>query len=192
MVMLRSITQIARQTGADLSDPQIRLQCLTVLSLGEPTQLEAMESAYISSRIGLAVAVREAAAFVTQHTATSLVRGESLFRKSSQIEGAVFSLDFDMPHDGAGVACRAPRDVSIGHWASFYARSPAAWKSSLSASPRLGSGARVAGHRGRCYASMVFWFNYCARDTRGEIFYQDENQGRRFYRRMAGRLRWPR
>ena len=74
MVMLRSIAHIARQSGADLSDPQVRLQCLTVLSLGEPTKLEAMESAYISSRIGLAVAIREAAAFITQHTASEIAQ----------------------------------------------------------------------------------------------------------------------
>ena len=74
IVMLRSITQIARQAGADLSDPQVRLQCLTVLSLGEPTKLNAMESAYISSRIGLSVAVRDAATFLTQHTASEIAQ----------------------------------------------------------------------------------------------------------------------
>ncbi len=68
IVMLRSIAQIAAQHGADLRDPQVRLQCLAVFSFGAP-QIETMESAYFTGRLGLALAVKDAAAFVGQHTA---------------------------------------------------------------------------------------------------------------------------
>ncbi len=65
--MLRSIAKIAAEHGADLRDPQVRLQCLAVFSLGAP-QIETMESAYFTSRLGLAMAVKDAAAYVGQHT----------------------------------------------------------------------------------------------------------------------------
>ncbi len=68
IVMLRSIARIAAQQGADLRDPQVRLQCLAVFSFGAP-QIDTMESAYFTGRLGLALAVRDAATFVGQHTA---------------------------------------------------------------------------------------------------------------------------
>ena len=67
-IMLRSIAEIAAETGADLSDPDVQLQCLSVFSFGSPS-LEKMESAYISGRLGMAMAVKDAAAFVARHTA---------------------------------------------------------------------------------------------------------------------------
>ena len=91
-VMLRSIAAIAKQQGADLSDPAVRLECLTVLALGGqmPTPIDAVivdgardpalaESAYWSARLGLMVALREAALHVgkgtAKVTATELMHG---------------------------------------------------------------------------------------------------------------------
>jgi hypothetical protein len=68
IVMLRSIAKIAAEHGADLRDPQVRLQCLSVFSFGAP-QIETMESAYFTGRLGLALAVKDASVFVSQHTA---------------------------------------------------------------------------------------------------------------------------
>jgi hypothetical protein len=71
LVMLRSIACIAAESGADLSDPQTRLECLTVFSLGSPAEDE-MESAYFTSRLGLAMAVKQAAEFVATSSARQL------------------------------------------------------------------------------------------------------------------------
>lgn len=91
-VMLRSIAAIARREGADLSDPAVRLECLTVLALGShlPAPIDAvvegdaldgsaMDSAYWTARIGLALALKQAAAHVgssaARLTATELAKG---------------------------------------------------------------------------------------------------------------------
>ncbi len=95
-VMLRSIAAIARSEGADLSDPAVRLECLTVLGLGgqtpadpdvidvgdpaEASAVAAMDSAYWTARLGLAMALRQAASDVASAgaarlTATDLARG---------------------------------------------------------------------------------------------------------------------
>ena len=78
-IMLRSIAAIAQREGADLRDSAVRLECLTVLALGGqlPTPIDAvvvgdtaagpqsaMESSYWTARLGLAVALRQAAAHV--------------------------------------------------------------------------------------------------------------------------------
>lgn len=68
MVMLRSVAATAAREGANLDDPATRLECLTVLNLGSPAANE-MESAYFTSRLGMALAVHESAQFVTRHTA---------------------------------------------------------------------------------------------------------------------------
>ncbi len=74
VVMLRSIAAIARAEGADLRDPEVRLECLSVLALGgrlpapidatfegEPSPLADMESSYWTARLGMAMALRSAA-----------------------------------------------------------------------------------------------------------------------------------
>jgi len=68
VVMLRSIGSIAAESGADLSDPETRLACLAVLSLGAKP-VETMESSYFSTRLGLAMAIRQAGTFVAGHSA---------------------------------------------------------------------------------------------------------------------------
>ncbi len=67
-LMLRSIAEIARENGADLHDPEVRLQCLAVFSFGAP-RLETMESAYFSARLAMAMAVRDAAQYIARHGA---------------------------------------------------------------------------------------------------------------------------
>lgn len=80
VLMLRSIAQIARDSGADLADPAVRLECLAVLALGSriPAPVDAgegvdlgdaMDSAYYSARLGLTLAMRSAASFVAGRTA---------------------------------------------------------------------------------------------------------------------------
>ncbi|HZZ71391.1 MAG TPA: EcsC family protein [Pirellulales bacterium] len=81
MLMLRSIAKVARAEGADLSDPATRLQCLAVFSLGSQGPLDAMESAYLSSRVALAVALRDAATFLARHSLAEV--GEAWLRESS-------------------------------------------------------------------------------------------------------------
>jgi hypothetical protein len=61
-IMLRSIADIARSQGHDLSDISTRLSCLEVFALGsDRTESDdASESAYYSARAGLAVEMRMA------------------------------------------------------------------------------------------------------------------------------------
>lgn len=75
-LMLRSIAAIAADTGADLNDPEVRLQCLSVFSYGSPS-LEQMESAYFSGRLGMALAVRDAATFLAAHSGRELAEAIS-------------------------------------------------------------------------------------------------------------------
>lgn len=78
MVMLRSIAKVAAEEGADLNDPSTRMECLAVLSFGSKPLAE-MESSYFTTRLAMAVTVRQAAAFVAAHSARevsdALLRG---------------------------------------------------------------------------------------------------------------------
>jgi len=66
-IMLRSIADIARSQGADLADPQVRLECLQVLALGgRSVSDDASEAGYFTSRAALAQAVNAAARHVSQ------------------------------------------------------------------------------------------------------------------------------
>ncbi len=61
-VMLRSIADIARSEGEDLSAPDAKLACLAVFALGgRAASDDASESAYYIARVSLANAVAEAA-----------------------------------------------------------------------------------------------------------------------------------
>jgi hypothetical protein len=65
LVILRSIAAIARDFDADLDDPATRLECVSVLSLGGPSSSDdAMESSYLTARVGLALLVRDAGRFI--------------------------------------------------------------------------------------------------------------------------------
>jgi EcsC protein family len=67
-LMMRSIAEIARQSGSNLNDPETLMQCLAVFSYGSP-KMEAMESAFLSWRVAMATAVSEAAAYIALHGA---------------------------------------------------------------------------------------------------------------------------
>jgi len=66
-LMLRSIADIARSEGEDLSPVDAHLACITVFALGGRTRSDdAAETAYYAVRAALARALSEAAEFVAQ------------------------------------------------------------------------------------------------------------------------------
>ncbi len=79
-IILRSIADIARSEGEDLSRPDAKLQCVQVLALGGKSKSDdGTESGYFVTRAALAKAVSEAASHLTtkglsQRGAPALVR----------------------------------------------------------------------------------------------------------------------
>ena len=66
-IILRSIADIARSEGEDLSAPESRLACLEVFAMGGSTDFDdATESGYFAVRAALAQAVSEAAKYVAR------------------------------------------------------------------------------------------------------------------------------
>jgi hypothetical protein len=66
-LMLRSIADIARSEGEDLSSLDTRLACVTVFALGGRTERDnATETAYYAVRAALTRALSEAAEFIAQ------------------------------------------------------------------------------------------------------------------------------
>ncbi len=64
-ILLRSIAEIAREEGEDLSAPQTALACIEVFALGGKGEEEAMfESGYFAVRAALAKSVSDSARFV--------------------------------------------------------------------------------------------------------------------------------
>src|SRR6266481_342937 len=67
IIMLRSIAEIARGEGEDLSDPEAALSCVQVFALGgRPGSADASESGYFAVRGMLAKSVTQAARFVVE------------------------------------------------------------------------------------------------------------------------------
>jgi EcsC protein family len=67
IIMLRSIADIARSEGEDLSDPETALSCVEVFALGGRTgSTDASESGYFAVRGMLAKTVTEAARFIAE------------------------------------------------------------------------------------------------------------------------------
>jgi EcsC protein family len=67
VIMLRSIADIARSEGEDLSDPEAALSCVEVFALGgRAGSADASESGYFAVRGMLAKTVTEAARFVAE------------------------------------------------------------------------------------------------------------------------------
>jgi EcsC protein family len=67
IIMLRSIADLARSEGEDLSDPETALACVEVFALGgRPGSTDASESGYFAVRSMLAKTVTEAARFVAE------------------------------------------------------------------------------------------------------------------------------
>ncbi|MHB8057267.1 MAG: EcsC family protein [Desulfuromonadaceae bacterium] len=79
-IMLRSIADIARSEGEDLSCPVAKLQCVQVLALGGKSRSDdGTETGYLAARAALAKSISEAAAHLTkkglsQHGAPAIVR----------------------------------------------------------------------------------------------------------------------
>lgn len=79
-IMLRSIADIARSQGEDLSDLEVQLACLEVFALGGDSSADdAAESGYFAMRTALAKAVGDAAEYlatkaVAKESAPALVR----------------------------------------------------------------------------------------------------------------------
>jgi hypothetical protein len=66
-IIMRSIADIARSEGEDLSNLQPRLACLEVFAMGSPSEEDdAAESGYFAVRAALAQAVSEAAKYVAR------------------------------------------------------------------------------------------------------------------------------
>jgi len=65
-IMMRSIADIARQLGHDITRPNIQLECLQVFALGSSrsTADDAAENTYFSTRIALARTLSEAAEYI--------------------------------------------------------------------------------------------------------------------------------
>jgi hypothetical protein len=73
LLMLRSIAQTASSYGENLKDPEVQLECLSVLSLGAPTQgTPPSDLSYFSTRLTLARMITQASLFVTRKTAVEL------------------------------------------------------------------------------------------------------------------------
>src|SRR6516225_3361418 len=67
IIMLRSIAEIARSEGEDLSDPEATLSCVQVFALGgRPGSADASESGYFAVRGMLAKSVTQAARFIVE------------------------------------------------------------------------------------------------------------------------------
>jgi hypothetical protein len=67
IIMLRSIAEIARSEGEDLSDPETALSCMQVFALGgRPDSADASESGYFAVRALLAKSVTQAARFIVE------------------------------------------------------------------------------------------------------------------------------
>jgi hypothetical protein len=67
IIMLRSIGDVARSEGEDLSDPESALACLQVFALGtRDDETNAVESGYFAARGLLAKSVAEAARFIAE------------------------------------------------------------------------------------------------------------------------------
>ena len=67
MIMLRSIADIARSEGEDLSLPAARLSCLEVFALGGGSPKDdATDTSYYAVRAAMAVALRDAASFIAE------------------------------------------------------------------------------------------------------------------------------
>ena len=66
IIMLRSIADIARSEGEDISEPEPALSCIQVFALGRAGSVNASESGYFAARGMLAKSVTEAARFIAE------------------------------------------------------------------------------------------------------------------------------
>jgi EcsC protein family len=72
-IMFRSIASIAADFGEDVREPAVRLECLTVFSHGGfAAGNDAMESTYLTTRLGMAQLIENAAQFVARESAEAV------------------------------------------------------------------------------------------------------------------------
>jgi len=91
-IILRSIADIARSEGEDLSFPGGKLQCVQVLALGGASKTDdAAETGYFAARAALAQAVSAAATHVA-HKGLSATGGPALARVIAEVS-ARFSIN---------------------------------------------------------------------------------------------------
>jgi hypothetical protein len=106
-IMLRSIADIARANGEDLSDANVRLACLEVFALGGPKSSDnAAESGYFAVRAALGRAVSKAAEFMAKKTITEegappLVRLIAIIAARYQIQVSEKAAAMAIPTIGA-------------------------------------------------------------------------------------------
>lgn len=68
LLILRSVAEIARSQGEDLTRPEAQLACIEVLALGgDSSDYEAGETGYYATRIGLVQSVASAAQYLSSH-----------------------------------------------------------------------------------------------------------------------------
>ena len=130
MVILRSIAAIARDFDADLSDPATRLECVSVLSLGGPSSTtDAMESSYLTSRVGLALLLRDASRYLagrsTFQLSEALARGAApeVMRLIGAIAGRFGCLALDLAYAEMVPIVGAFGGATLnGYFANFFNR----------------------------------------------------------------------
>ena len=104
IIMLRSIAEIARSHGEDLSDPESALSCIQVFALGGPAaSIDASESGYFAVRAILAKSVTEAARFIAER---GVVEESPSTRPLRYISGFAFWNSADSKVRGTGSATR--------------------------------------------------------------------------------------
>ncbi len=73
LVMMRSILSIAQDFGEDLSDPVVRLECVSVFGYGgRESNATTMDSSYLTSRIAMTRLIHDASKFVAASGAATL------------------------------------------------------------------------------------------------------------------------
>jgi hypothetical protein len=72
-IIFRSIASTAQEFGENITTPEGRLECLTVLAYGGPGKSDdAMDASYLSARLAMATLVRDAAVFVAKPGAQAI------------------------------------------------------------------------------------------------------------------------
>ena len=128
LVILRSIAAIARDFDADLDDPSTRLECVSVLGLGGPSiSDDAMDSSYLTARIGLTLLVRDASRFFagksTFQLSQALARGAApeLTRLIGAIAGRFGYLALDLAYAEMVPIVGAVGGAALnGYFANFF------------------------------------------------------------------------
>ena len=74
-LMLRSIAEIAKENGEDLSQPEALLECIQVFAMGarESSEDDAVNSAYLESRIVFSKLINTSAQFMARNSAREIL-----------------------------------------------------------------------------------------------------------------------